>query len=245
MKKIIISIYNSLYNSLREASNYSLAFGANKENALILKFLKENNISNDIKILDVGCGYGRFLTLLSSKGYNITGVDANNEIVQANRMKGFNCVSVDEFRNTNEKYDMVMMCHVIEHMSPSDLLQFMDYYMSFLKRNGKLIIMTPVFTKAFYTDFDHIKPYSPIGINMVFSGKNQVQYYSKNKLIFQNIKFVRVPFNHRTLSFKLQAAPVIKRGYIDFFFLILYFISLGIIGLNANWMGIYSKDEEA
>ncbi len=243
MKKTLVNIYNYFYNFLREISNYSMAYGAKKENNLLLNFLKKNNIPKDTKILDVGCGYGRIMELIQNEGYKITGVDANIDIVNANKIKGFDCISVDEFKNTNEKYDLILMCHIIEHMNPPDLLQFMDYYLNFLKEKGKLIIITPIFTKAFYTDFDHIKPYSYLGINMVFSGKNQVQYYSKNKLKFINIKFIHVPYTHRTLSTKLHGASVFKQYFIDLFFLISYYISFSIIGINANWVGFYLKEE--
>jgi len=60
------------------------------------------------------------------------------------------------------------MSHIIEHFAPHDLLPFIDSYLHRLQPGGRLIICTPLLTKNFYNDFDHVKPYQPVGIGMVF-----------------------------------------------------------------------------
>src|SRR6266513_3193273 len=129
------------------------------------------------RVLDVGCGYGRLLALLQAAGLEPTGVDLNPEIVAANRKAGLSCISTDEFESSNDRYDVMLMAHVIEHFDPAGLLRFMDRYLDRLIPGGRLVIATPLMSDYFYDDFDHIRPYQPSGIQMVFGeGTPQVQY---------------------------------------------------------------------
>src|SRR5262245_57683967 len=69
------------------------------------------------RVLDVGCGYGRLLSLLQAAGLEATGVDMNPNIVAAGRNSGLRCVTPDEFNASSDQYDVVLMSHVIEHLS--------------------------------------------------------------------------------------------------------------------------------
>src|SRR5437588_11052930 len=115
------------------------------------------------RVLDVGCGYGRLLALVKAAGFEVTGVEINAEIVAANRKAGLSCISADEFKTSNDRYDVMLMAHVIEHFAPADLLHFMDIYLDRLKPGGRLVIATPLMSDYFYDDFDHIRPYQPAG----------------------------------------------------------------------------------
>lgn len=241
MKNKITNLYNTIYYILRDISTYSLMIGANKENKQLLDFFKEYKIPKDAAILDVGCGFGRNLKLLNNQGYLVTGVDVNVEIVETNIENGFTCYTVDNFKSNSNKYDVVIMSHIVEHLTSSELLEFIDFYLDFLKDDGILFVMTPLMTKQFYMDFDHVKPYSHVGISMVFSGKSQVQYYSRNKLNYLKIKYIKVPYNHRTISYKTQSSNTIIKGVIDIIFIVLYYLSFSLIGINANWMCSYTK----
>jgi 2-polyprenyl-3-methyl-5-hydroxy-6-metoxy-1,4-benzoquinol methylase len=55
------------------------------EEQQLLKFINSIKLSKDAKILDVGCGYGRISKLLRNNNYNVTGVDINPNIVEANK----------------------------------------------------------------------------------------------------------------------------------------------------------------
>ncbi len=48
-----------------------------------------------LRLLDVGCGYGRNLQYLSNPSLTIVGVDANRVAVEYNRAKGFACYMPD------------------------------------------------------------------------------------------------------------------------------------------------------
>ena len=59
------------------------------ESKKIIRFLKKIQNIKKCHILDVGCGYGRILKLLTSYEYDVTGVEINKHIVQENKKAGF------------------------------------------------------------------------------------------------------------------------------------------------------------
>jgi SAM-dependent methyltransferase len=197
------------------------------------------------KVLDVGCGYGKKLKALHEEGYNVLGIDANPKLVQANRANGLKCLTLEEFSQNSEQFDLILMSHLIEHFNPDDLKNFIDSYLDKLKIGGYLIIATPLITSYFYDDFDHIKPYSPHGIMMVFGDNyysDQVQYYSRNKLELQDIWFRKR--HYRTQFFKgkyIKDKSTFFLQLIDFCSILLFRSSLGIVGKTDGWIGIFQK----
>lgn len=212
----------------------------NEEKNLI-RFFSKIPRQADMRILDIGCGYGRNIKLLSKLGYNILGVEVNEAIVKSNNESNIKCLTVEEFDKTSELYDVVLMSHVIEHFYPDELLQFMDHYLERLKPGGFLVIVTPLNSPYFYDDFDHVKPYSPVGINMVFSGGNaQIKYYGKNKIELVDIWFRRYPF--RIFNFKGHFLG--GQYHIHLFNLIcaiLFRITFHMVGRCNGWIGLFKK----
>ncbi len=215
------------------------------DQAIIIKFLGKyapNNQSN-YRVLDVGCGYGKKMLGLMAAGYNVLGVDVNPEIIKANQKQGLKCVTVEEFADNEDKFDCILMSHIIEHFYPSDLKDWLDDYLDRLKPSGYLIIATPLLNEYFYDDFDHIKPYSPMSIIMVFGKKaTQVQYYSKNKLAFKDVQFRK-----RHYLFTLVRGKYI-RGWdtklyqmLEFISALLCRMSFGYLGRKDGWVGIFKK----
>lgn len=214
------------------------------EERTIVKFVKSLNLRSNYKILDVGCGYGRILKLLKENNIYATGIDINKNIVEHNINSGLNCMNLNDFNNSDDLYDLIIMSHIIEHFQPSDLLEFMESYLDRLKLGGSLIIATPLESPIFYCDFDHVKPYYPWGIERVFGDRTtQLQYHSRNKLELINIWFRKGPFKllkNKTLYMDKERSLVafINRILNSFFVL-----SFGIIGLKNGWVGLYKKCE--
>jgi 2-polyprenyl-3-methyl-5-hydroxy-6-metoxy-1,4-benzoquinol methylase len=203
-----------------------------------------HNQDKEYRILDVGCGYGRKISLLQQTGYKVLGVDINSQLIEINQHQGLNCVTVEDFVHTNEsQFDIILMSHIIEHFSPSDLKDFMDGYLDRLKSGGYLIIATPLFTNYFYDDFDHVKPYSPLSIMMVFGKQaSQVQYYSRNKLHLIDLKYRKRHYRSTYVRGKyLKSTTTRFYQFVELINSLLFHISLGFFGKKDGWVGVFKK----
>jgi SAM-dependent methyltransferase len=213
------------------------------ETGQVVRFVTAACTMSGRRVLDVGCGYGRCLERLHAAGFDVTGVDINPDIVSANRQRGLHCLGVDEFRATRDEYDVILMSHFIEHFAPESLLAVMDGYLDRLKKGGRLVIATPLMSDYFYDDFDHIKPYQPAGIRLVFEDKgSQVQYRARNRLAMRDLWFRRAPWkisHARGRYFPgLQSRLLIV---LDLLAAAVFLLSFRRIGRVDGWVGVYEK----
>lgn len=225
-------------------NNYDILTRVNHEENIINALLNKYANKND-KILEVGCGYGRILKLISTNFNNTTGVDVNQKSVDKLKNQGFNVYNIEEFKdkNRNEKYDVIILSHIIEHFNPNELLKFLEIYLPYLNSNGYVLIATPLYTKYFYDDFDHIKPYQPIGLKMIFENKeSQVQYHSNFNLKLVDIYFRKSPFKityHRSFYVKKSGILPYFPYLINLILSLLYKITFRSISKTDGWIGIF------
>ena len=221
----------------------------NNEGSKITEYVKRAccKPAQKCEVLEVGCGYGRHLRILNGLGFDVTGVDVNREIVRTNREAGLRCLTTDEFSQSNESYDVILMSHVIEHFTPKDLVPFLDGYLERLKVGGRLIIATPLVTRFFYDDFDHVKPYHPMGLLMVFGEEHaQVQYYSRNKLRLEDVWIRRGHWRFAHRRSRYMNSPATRLLQVAEFASALAFrLSAGLIGQADGWVGMFRKVDSA
>lgn len=195
------------------------------------------------RLLDVGCGYGRNLDTTKYICGTCVGVDINPEIVKANKARGLECYVPSEMPRDGLAFDIVLMSHVIEHFAPDDLLKFMDGYLDLLRPGGHLIIATPLMSHYFYDDFDHVKPYQPVAIHLMFGPKgSQVQYHSRHQLELADIWFRRSYYR-----FSYRRSRYIHTTFsrvailLEFLSAAISFIFMGRLGRVDGWMGVFRK----
>lgn len=195
------------------------------------------------RVLDIGCGYGRFLGRLQAAGFEATGIDVNPEIVAANRKQGLHCLGVDEFRASASEYDVLLMSHFIEHFPPKDLLAVVDGYLDRLKVGGRLVIATPLMSDYFYDDFDHVKPYQPAGIREVFEDDSaQVQYRARNHLALRELWYRRSPKRIHHVRARHLSGPASRLILaLDLLAGIAYLATGRLCGTVNGWVGVYEK----
>jgi 2-polyprenyl-3-methyl-5-hydroxy-6-metoxy-1,4-benzoquinol methylase len=100
-------------------------------------------------LLDVGCGDGRFLSLLADAGdpdWNPVGLEFDAGAVAACREKGFeaHCERIEAFAEREDqlgRFDAIIMLQLIEHVDDPALL--CDRVHALLKPGGVFIIETP------------------------------------------------------------------------------------------------------
>jgi len=135
------------------------AFDQKKQyDKIALGYMSECN-----KILDVGCGEGRFI---SNNPKKIKGIDGNENSVKECKEKGYDVTktNVTEIPFRDDSFDGVHCSHVIEHLNPKEAYKLLSELARVLRKGGILVIRTPMLYNGFYDDFTHIKPYHPKAI---------------------------------------------------------------------------------
>lgn len=103
----------------------------------IRKFIKPG-----ASILDIGCNEGIFMKIAQENGYLAYGLEPNRQMVNYARGMGLSVEQrlIEEY-NTNQKFDVISLFHVIEHLSnPRAVINRLK---KFLNSCGWLVIETP------------------------------------------------------------------------------------------------------
>lgn len=122
--------------------------------------------------LDLGCGRGEWIELLSSIGFDAHGVDLDEGMLQACRDLGLQAKKGDALSALRALPDgsvaVVSAFHLVEHIAFDDLRELVTQSLRVLKPGGLLIMETPnpenivVAGCNFYLDPSHQKPIPPI-----------------------------------------------------------------------------------
>lgn len=94
-------------------------------------------------MLDIGCGNGKVMQILQNNGWDVKGVEFDNEAAQLAQSNGLQVKvgSYEVAKEFNELFDFVIASHVIEHIyNPKELI---DIMLNLLKVNGKALIVYP------------------------------------------------------------------------------------------------------
>ena len=103
-----------------------------------------NFINKTDQILEIGCGYGAFLELLSQNGYsNTEGLELNPLAVQKCKDKGFKVTEefIEDVAESGQVYDTICSFQVLEHVT--DVYSFIEASTKALRKGGTLIIGVP------------------------------------------------------------------------------------------------------
>jgi SAM-dependent methyltransferase len=123
-------------------------------------------------VLDIGCGRGVFLELLSAAGISAVGIDHSEESISLCRLKGFKVhrEEAGAFLAGNPlKFGGIFCSHVIEHMGYEEAMNFLKLCHGALHPGGTILLVTPnpedltIISDIFWLDPTHVRPY-PTGL---------------------------------------------------------------------------------
>jgi len=123
------------------------------------------------KVVDLGCGRGEMLQLLTDEGHEVLGVDLDADMVQACTDKGLPAVLDDALhflaQAPPDSLKGVFCAQVVEHLLTSELEQLVRLAHRALRADGVLVMETinPRSSFAlgnhFYADTSHVRPVHP------------------------------------------------------------------------------------
>lgn len=129
------------------------------------------HLKDDTLALDLGCGRGEWLELLSENGWRAVGVELNEGMAQAAGEHSPAIVNADILQYLRDQQDasagIISAFHVVEHLSIDYLIELLHECHRVLKDTGILILETPnpenitVGTWSFHLDPSHNKPLPP------------------------------------------------------------------------------------
>ncbi len=151
---------NKILNRIRKVIFNKKLKHSNKINALD-KFLekisyihpawRDTQLANNFYIpkidngnfLDIGCGAGNAMYKMKRLGWNVVGLDFDENAVKASKEIGLNVIngSLLEQSFPDNNFDAILMNHVIEHMD--NPLKIIEECKRILKENGILVMITP------------------------------------------------------------------------------------------------------
>jgi cyclopropane fatty-acyl-phospholipid synthase-like methyltransferase len=161
------------------------------------------NLSDDKKILELGCGIGGLLYFLKKSGYeNFLGVDISEEQLSICQKyvttKVVNEDVLSFLKNNNSKYDLIVLLDLIEHLGKDKIVQFIELLYKTLNVNGRILLRTPNMGSLFglrsrYIDFTHEVGFTEESIKQVF-----------RQMAFSNVEVFNTYIgNKRLLAIKL------------------------------------------
>jgi O-antigen chain-terminating methyltransferase len=136
-------------------------------------------------ILDIGCGRGEWMELLSYQGFQTSGIDINNAMVHQCQSLGLNAVLGEGLQYLRSlpanSLAVVSSFHVIEHLPIQQLVSLIDEVLRVLRPGGTIILETPnpenliVGACNFYLDPTHRNPIPPPTAKFILENRGFTQ----------------------------------------------------------------------
>ena len=189
-----------------------------------------------IRILDIGCGEGHLLYSFKKAGYlNCFGIDLSENKIKKSKEVISSVEAVDMFEyldRNNEKFDLITLFDVAEHLDKKDLLVLLKRINSSLNASGMLIIHTLNAWSSFshfyfFSDLTHKQLYSPRLMKDIcgFAGFKEPKFYSSSP---DRLRLPENIFSLNSLFLSLlRIVQWILWKIISIFYLLINYIVLG------------------
>ncbi len=94
------------------------------------------------KILDLGCGSGFSMEVLTERGYDVVGVDISDKMLKFAKEAGFNVLKADarELPFEDESFDGVLSISMLQWLGKKDVEKVAKECYRVLKKGGKGVI---------------------------------------------------------------------------------------------------------
>lgn len=181
--------YNRHYAAVHDGSASDFEHSVENYEKIYLKILRRYD--RGARILDFGCGIGRFLYFLRELGYeNCFGVDnspsqvavANNHGLPAYVIK--DTQSIQGALQSDEKWSLIFLLDVLEHLPKRRQVGILSEFIDCLTPDGSLVLQVPnanwIFASRYrYIDWQHTTSYTAETLKFILlsAGFSQVEFH--------------------------------------------------------------------
>lgn len=134
--KLVIDTYNKIVNE------YENEYGNDYSDALFIDtFL---NSLNGKEVLDIGCGLGNLTNYMKEKGFNLTGIDLSDEMLNFAKSKYKDITFLKMNMNDikfDKKFDGISFLYSLFHLSKKEVVNALPKYYNLLKDDGKMLLI--------------------------------------------------------------------------------------------------------
>lgn len=172
---ILFCIYLKIYNMKSQKGLYShwekiYQHQDSDFRSYSIKILIKNMLDKNIPVVDLGCGTGAQIMYLAKQGFDATGVDESEEMLNMARdqAKSLKINNVNFIQNTlkelteeGETYSQIICLDVIEHIEKDD--EALKQINKLLSPEGRLILTVPAHQYLYSKrdkDIGHYRRYS-------------------------------------------------------------------------------------
>jgi len=117
-------------------------------------------IKSGDRVLDIGCGRGKFLDICKKKNIKAIGVDKEKCSVDFCRQYGLEAMMANVYKLpfSNNSFSFIICQSVVEHLNQP--LKGLREIKRILKKGGVFIVSVPTPEGSFWDDPTHIRPYT-------------------------------------------------------------------------------------
>ncbi|MDQ1261106.1 MAG: hypothetical protein QG575_287 [Euryarchaeota archaeon] len=172
-------------------------------------FEKLIKLNKKMKILEVGCGTGRWAFYFADKVAKIVAIDLSDKMIEIAKKKqmnsctkniDFHCLSAMSFE-TNEKFDLVYFSGVLQYIEDKDIDQILDKLPEWMNKDGlclsrdtlslqKRFSMTEDYPVIYRTKKEYEEMFKKHGLKLVYQDKSYNNSISSSALIYYINKYV-------------------------------------------------------
>ena len=134
-------------------------------------------LDGELNAIDMGCGRGEWIQLMSDNGFRAKGFDLNDQMIESCKSKGLDVEKVDILNGLKKLPSnsqlVVSAFHLVEHLHFERLRDVITESLRVLRPEGFLILETPnpenimVATLNFHLDPTHHKPIPPLLLSFI------------------------------------------------------------------------------
>lgn len=188
-----------------------------------------SDLDNEQSILDVGCGTGSYALELAKKGYRVTGIDLDPEMIELAKQKKaalndteaqqrldffkLGMLELNEEFNESSFSGIYIIGNVLVHLNKAEIKEFIQILKGLLKKEGKILIQI--------INYQRILDLGLKGLATLYSKDGKIrferdyEYDEHNNKIYFKTTLVEQKNNKILAKNKIELYPLTKDELID------------------------------